>query len=489
MARAGAVARGAVWNYSAQIITVLVQLGYAAATSRLLVPSDFGAYAAAFGSVQLITLLAAAGLPQVVGRMLEMDPRRLAGLLIWALVLGGTAAALTIATAPFWASVWGIPGVVGPITVLAAMVFLVPLAALANGVALRLGIFRRLAIRTVVANAGGMTIGMLAAAVLRTTESLAIAPILSQLGVAAMVLWACRSSFRGRPDWRSTIGDIGYSGKALVSALLVYSQNNVGRIAVGQSIGSVPLGNWNRADAITTNPFYLLGAAMAQAVFPELRHDVEDRTRTRRVWSDLHGLVGWVTVPLGALVAVLAPIAAQVLLGDGWSLAASYATVLAVLGAVQPVAWVLVVAFEALGRFSWVWRSYLAALVVDVAGAAAALATRDIWFVFGGIGVSYVVVHVVNLIRAHRAGLVDARRVLRHHAEITAFSLLLAAVAFTAVHLTLVIAVSPVLPWLVLVTAVVAVIVIARRPHRFPPVRIAEAYGLLPSRHRTPVDA
>lgn len=490
MATAGAVARGAVWNYSAQIVTVLVQFGYAAITSRLLAPHEFGAYAAGYASAQLINLIGLAGLQQVVGRMTELVPSRLAGLLSYSAAVGVAAAALTYFSAPVWATIWGVPDSVGPLRVLAGMSFLTPLVALGNGLNLRLGTFRRLAMRTVVANAVGMALGVVCVLSLRSAESLAIAPVLSQLGVAALLLWSCRAHFRGRPDWRALLEDVRYSGKSLVSALLTYSSSTIGRLTVSQSIGTVPLGNWNRADAITSNPFWTLGAAMASALFPEFRHDIGDRSRAHRVWSDLLGILGWVCVPLGVLVSVLAPVLVHVLLGDGWELAAGYASALAILGAVQPVAFLLVSGFEAIGRFSWIWGGYIAAFISNVAAALAALGTRDVWPVFAGTLVGYTLLHVLHLRRAHREGLVDLRRVLTHYGQIAAFCLPLAAVLFVLVHWGLVASVSPLLPVAVLVAAAGGAALVLRHPTRFPPLRLAHTYGLLGgTRNREPVTA
>ena len=480
MPDARVVARGALWNYSAQIATVFAQMGYAAATSRLLPPHDFGVFAAALGSVALINLLALAGLPQVIGRMTELHPDRLLGLLLYAVLVGVAAGAAALLTAPLWALLWGVPAAVEPIRVLAATSFLMPLVALGNGLGLRLGLFRRLAGATVVANVAGMAVGVVVVAVLRTPASLGIAQILGQLAVAVIVLALTRRHFAGRLDLRATLADIRYSSQTLVSGLLTYGSNIVGKVAVSHTLGTVPLGNWNRAEAITTTPFWLLGAAITQAVYPEFRHDLHDRTRTRRVWSDLLGVIGWITLPIGVVVSVLAPVVVQVLLGDGWALAGGYASVLAIIGAVQPVVFLLVSGFEALGRFRWNWIGFVIGLVVNVVACAVAVLQRQIWPVFIGLLAGYLAMHVLHLALAQQDRLIDLRRVLRHYAEIAVFSVALGALLWVLVHAGAVVAVSPLLLVVVLVAAAATVLRIGRRPHRFPPLVLARAYRLLP---------
>lgn len=480
MADARGIARGAIWNYSAQIATVLAQVVYAAITSRLLAPHDFGVFAAATASVALVNLVCLAGLPQVVGRMTDLHPDRLIGLLAYAGAVGILAAAATYFGAPLWAAIWGQPDSVPVLHLLALTSLITPFVALGNGLSLRLGLFKKLAGATVAANVGGMAVGIVVVLVLRDAESLAIAQILSLLGVAVIVLTNERAHFKGRFRLRTTLADVSYSTKTLVSALLTYSASTVGKVSVSQTLGTVPLGNWNRADAITTNPFYLLGSAIQQAVYPEFRHDIDDRSRTRRVWSDLLGVLGWVCVPLAVFVAVIAPFAATILLGDGWALAGQYASILAIIGGLQPVVFMLISGFEALGKFSWNWSGYVISLVVNVAGAGVAIAMHSIWPVFIGTLVSFAIMHPLHLALASREGLIDPRRVGRHYAEITAFSIGMGVVLWTVLHAPVVIGVSPWLFALILAAAVVAVVVLVRKRNSFPPIRLARQYGVLP---------
>jgi O-antigen/teichoic acid export membrane protein len=482
MADARGIARGAIWNYSAQIATVLAQVVYAAVTSRLLSPHDFGAFAAATASVALINLVSMAGMPQVVGRMTDLHPDRLVGLLAYAGVIGLLSGGITFFGAPLWAAVWGVPASVPVLQVLALTSVLTPFVALGNGLALRLGLFKRLAGATVAANIGGMAVGALAVLVLRDAQSLAVSQVLSLLAVAIIVLWQTRSHFKGRFHLRTTLADVSYSTKTLVSALLTYCAGTVGKVSVSQTLGPVPLGNWNRADAITTNPFFLLGSAITQAVYPEFRHDIEDRSRTKRVWSDLLGVLGWVCVPLGVFVAVVAPLAAAILLGDGWALAGRYASILAIIGGLQPVVFMLISGFEALGKFSWNWSGYVISLVVNVAAAVVAILLHSIWPVFIGTLVAFAIMHPLHLLLARREGLIDLGRVGRHYAEITAFSVGMGVVLWTLLHVPEVVGVSVWLLVAVLVLAAAAVVVLVRNRDRFPPIVLARRYGILPQR-------
>jgi O-antigen/teichoic acid export membrane protein len=480
MADARGIARGAIWNYSAQIATAVAQLAYAAVTSRLLAPHDFGVFAAATASVALINLVSLAGLPQVVGRMTDLHADRLVGLLAYAGVIGILAGAATFFGAPLWAAIWGQPASIPVLRLLAATSLITPFVALGNGLSLRLGLFKKLAGATVASNVGSMVIGALFVLWLRDAESLAVSQVLALLGVSSIMLVQLRSYFRGRFHLRTTLHDVSYSTKTLLSALLTYSASTVGKVSVSHSVGTVALGNWNRADAITTNPFYLLGSAISQAVYPEFRHDIEDRTRTRRLWSDLLGVLGWVLVPLGVFAAIVAPFAVNVLLGPGYAPAAQYSSILSIIGALQPVVFLLVSGFEALGKFRWVWSGYIISLVVNIAAAGVAIAMQSVWPVFVGFLVSFAIMHPVHLVLAARSQLVDLRTVGRHYLEITAFCLGFGAVLWTLVNTVAVIAFSPVVFGAVILLGLIGVVLVVRNRGRFPPLVLARRYGLLP---------
>ncbi|MGN6741744.1 MAG: oligosaccharide flippase family protein [Amnibacterium sp.] len=323
------VARGAAYNYLAQIFTVVVQLGYAAVTSRLLPDHDFGVYGAAFTSMLLVNLLAMAGLPQTVGRMVDLGASRLAGLLLYALLVGVVAAAGLAATADLWAALWGTPQSASVLRVLAITSFITPVMSLVTGLSYRLGRFRHLAVWTFLANVAGMIVGVVAVAVLRTPESLAVSTIVGQAGVTVVVLTAPASLFRGRPTLRGTLEDVGYSVRVMITGLLTYAACNVGRVTFSRVFGAAALGQWNRADALTTTPFWQLQSAMLQAIYPEFRHDRGDAERARRVWTDLVSIVAWGCIPLGAFAAVVAPIVVDLVLGPGWRHAAAFAPLLA----------------------------------------------------------------------------------------------------------------------------------------------------------------
>ncbi|BDI21654.1 oligosaccharide flippase family protein [Herbiconiux sp. L3-i23] len=479
MSRAKAVARGALWNYLAQIATVVLQLGYAAVTSRLLDPHLFGVFGAALTSATLINLLALAGLPQIVGRMNTLEPRRLVGLLAYAGAVGAVAATVMLLSAPLWALLWGVPESVSVLRVMAITSFVSPLVALGSGLLLRLGEFRRLATFTFVSNVVGMAVGVAAVFVFRSAETLVFSTIVAQSLIALATLVTSRKHFAARFDLKAMLEDVGFSGKTAVSGTLSYWAGTVSKLALTQGFGTSTLGYWNRAEAITTTPFYQLYTALTQAVYPEFRHDIESQERTRRVWTDMLAIAGWVCFPLGAVVAIAVPTAVAVLFGPEWEQAGYMAQGLALVGGVQPVVFLLISGFEALGRFPWLWTGYLISLAVNLTGGITGVLTGSILPIIAGIFLALVIMHSFHLVVGSRSGLVDVRRLLGHYAGIVLFAGALGGVLWVALNVA---AVWSITPWLlagaVAVTAAL-VLLLWRRRNVFPPLALARAYGLL----------
>lgn len=482
MARSGASAAfGATWNYAAQIATVVVQLGYAAITSRLLPAADFGAYGVALTVSALITLLATAGLPQAVSRLQMLDRGRLSTLLLYAVTMGVAAAAVLFFTAPLWAALWGVPTAEPVLRVLAAGSLLAPTLALATGVLIRTGRFRALATVVFVCNVVGMGVGVVAVATIRTPAMLVISPVVAQDATAICCLLLARRMFAGRPVRHAVVGDLAYSTRMSVSSLLAYSAGNAGKLFVSNAFGAVALGRWNRADVITTTPFYQVQNAIAQALYPEFRHDRQGTERARRVWADLLGLVAWLCLPAAAVLVAVTAAVIPVVFGPGWAAVAAFTPILAITGGVQATVAVLVSALEVLGRFRWIWAGYGVALIVSIVGGLIAITTRSVQPALAGEVVGLIAMHVLQVVLCARSGLLQPRALVRHYAGALAFAAILGSAALAVVELPTLLQAEWWLALIVLLAVLGLIAVLFRLWSRLPVVRLAHRYGLLPT--------
>ena len=474
----------AFWLWGSQLATVVVQFAYAAVTSRLVAPTQFGEYSVALAVTALIVLVANGGLSQTVARLMDLDEAVIRSLVSLSLILGAVAALALWLTAPFWASLWGVPDADAPIRLLAVNAFTAPMLGVATGYTRRIGRFRQLAITTFTANCVGMALGLVAVALLRDSSSLLVSAIVSQI----LVLVVCVALSRGmltRPGGLRAAGqELGFSARVLLTTVLAYLAGNVGKWGVSLGLGPAALGQLNRAEVLGWVPFQYAQDAMTQVVYPEFRHDRGSTERAQRVWADLLTLTAWIALPGAALAAALLPIVVPVLLGPRWSQAATLTTPLAVVGGLQIVVYVLYNALEAIGRFSSIWTAQVIQFLLNGAGAVAAISLHSFAPMMTALIVGLVVQHVVQLAHCRVAGYLRPSALVRRYTGVVA----VAVAVFAVVRLVEYLVVQQPLAGAsvpVAVAVLVAVGVLAWRFfHRLPPVRLAEEYGLLPGRLR-----
>ncbi len=471
-------AHGAAYNYAAQLLTVVLQFGYAATTSRLLSPDAFGAYGGGLTIAGFIIVLAIAGLPQAVSRMPVLAVGRLSALLAYSVGVGAIAGLFTAFTGPFWAALLHIPQAAPVLAVMAVNVFFTPLLAVGTGVMLRHARFRLLAAITFGMNVFGMIVGVVAILLTHSPAALAVSATVGQGLAAVTFLILSRRDLVGRPEGTHLVQDVVFSGRLTGSTAVSYTAANVGKIFVSNTLGAVPLGHWNRADVITTVPFFQVQQALTQALYPQFRHDPADPLRARRIWADLLGLVAWVVVPAAAVLAAVSPVIVPVFFGDRWAIVALLAPPLAILGGVKVLFFVLVSALEVLERMRWVWAGHLVALGCSIAGGVVAAVERDISPAIAGALIGLFAMHIVHLVLCTRAGMLDLPGLLRQYAWVLVASVVLGASAFGVAAFARTLA--PVLAIAALVVyALVCAGVVWLLRGRLPLFVIARKYGIL----------
>lgn len=417
--------RGAAWTYGAQVATVLLQLGYTSVTSHVIAPRQFGGYAVAILVVSLVTLLSNGGLGPAVTRMTELHRGRLINLMTFGIVLGAVIAIFTLLTAGFWAAFWGNPSAALLIRLLTVSVLLSPLAALVSGLIRRLGNFRTLAALTFGANAVGMLFGAAAAVVLRDGAALVVSPIVAQLGLVVGGYLSTRSLLVGLPRRRHGLEDARFGLQLTGQSLMSYVILNAGPWSIAQFMGAAPIGQWNRADALTTSPSYQLQNAVNSTLAPEFRHDIDNGDRARRVWTDLLALCAWFSLPVGVVVATVVPFLIPHLLGPRWDAAVQIAAVLGIAGGVKITVSVLGGALETVGRFRALWVIQVVLLIAQVPVIGAAFWLREPVVVAWGLLITNIAQHALQVAHAARTGYVEWRTLLRQYAMATVFSAVL----------------------------------------------------------------
>ena len=468
---------GTAWTYGAQVSTIVIQFAYAAITSRVVGASGFGTYGVALSVAALISILANGGLGQAVGRMQILESGRLRALGLYAGILGVSGAAILFASADLWAALWSAPEASEPTRWLCLSALLAPWMGLVSGLLRRQNRFRLLAIIVLLSNVGGMALGTVAVMRWANSSSLLVSPILAILLVAAAGFVSNRSLLFGRAKLANASGDIAFSWKLTLASLLSYLNGNVGKLAVSRALGLSALGQWNRADVVTSVPFLQVQGAMINAIYPEFRHDIRGPGRAATAWPDLLTLVAWLSLPIAATGSILVPYLVPIFFGPGWELAAQLSAMLSLIAGVQVVTTVLASAIEALGKFAWIWSTQLILLAVYGLAAYGTLVSHQWYPVLIGLLLGLIVQHSWQVFLCVRAGYLELPRLLSGYAGVVAASIIVAGLAWGAVE---------VIRWLDspwdIVAAALALVCLAcgiwTHKGKLPPVKIAQKYGL-----------
>lgn len=472
------IIRNLTWTYASQLGSVVIQFGYAAVTSRLVSPAGFGSYAVALAVSGFVGLISTGGLGQSVARMLEVRDNVLRGLSTFAILLGLLGSGFLFVTASLWAGIWGDSGAVNAIELLSLGLLVAPHTGLTSGLMRRIGMFKKLALANLFSSCLGMVLGLWLVRELQSAAALAASTVITQIALFVI----CTALTRGRLIKLGGIGgarkDIGFSGNVMLSGMLAYLANNMGKWSVSHVLGASTLGQWNRADVVTIIPFFQIQSAIVQVVYPEFRHDRATANRAREVWPDLLSLVAWMCIPAGAVGAAVLPSIVPVLFGDGWELASALVVPMSIIASVQVVTTVLGGAVEAMGKFRWIWSSQILMIVVQLSGVMLTFNFRSIFPAVAAMAVVVVVRQVVYVSLLSRIGYMDWVYLVKNYLYVVLF----ACVMYLATRTIIVDWHHPSLVGCAVAVMIFLSLLAWRYRDRVPPVSLLRKYQSLQSR-------
>jgi O-antigen/teichoic acid export membrane protein len=233
----------------------------------------------------------------------------------------------------------------------------------------------------------------------------------------ALLLFRQPHSKRLQLDARASRELLATSGGIILGSLGNYSARNGDNLVVVRWLGVAALGLYERAYALMTMPATLIGQVLDDVLFPAIAQIQVDRARVATVYRRCVGAVALVSLPLSAVVVILAPEIIAVILGPRWAEAAVPFRILAVgtlFRTSYKISESLSRALGAVYRNAWRQWTY-ATLVVSgsIAGQHWGLAGVS-WAVVGAIFANYLLtahlaIRLVSLgwsayVLAHRAG-------------------------------------------------------------------------------------
>ena len=309
---------GVAWNYSGTAVLVVVQIASAAATARLIVPAEFGAYAAAQAAMALASYFTLWTIGLGILRRSELAEKT-----------AGTAFALSAATASLvvvamwliavpWAAAWGIDSAALLVRVLAFALFFTSLSSIPLALVRRRLRFASAAVAETSSQIGGIIVSISLAVALHSALALAIGQVVAG---AALLVWAialARRDLRLGFDLAEARELFTYGGQLSVLYFGFYAANWLPSWVAGRSYGAVTLGLYSRANLIVGLPLTYLTSGISKVLFPLYGRVRDDRARTRNLLSEALVLATGFSWPLFAIVAGAAPVVIDALLGPRW---------------------------------------------------------------------------------------------------------------------------------------------------------------------------
>lgn len=400
-------ARGTALNYAGSVSVLVAQVGYTAATARLITPAGFGAYAIAQAGVGLAGYFTLSTLGAGLMRLREA-PRQVVGTSLALAIAGGSLMCILGASlAPLWASEWGAPSAGPVLRVLSLVLF-------ANTVAvIPLALLRRdLQYGTAAAVEAGsqlaaMLVGVALAFALRSPIALALSQVVGAFIALAWALLAARRKLAlslGRREARSLLQ---FAGQVSGQNLVYYTIYTAPSWAIAHFDGSAALGFYSRAYFIVMLPTTHLAFGLTKALYPLYPRVAGDSVATKELLTSTLRSTVLSSWPAFGAVAGSASILVATLLGAGWDTSATLLPIVAAYGMLNLPTIVLSNSAEAFGWMRSVWTIQMLWIASVVAGLGLAVNRESLVAFSAAILVAQSVAHASQLVYFVRRHAID----------------------------------------------------------------------------------
>lgn len=287
--------------------------------TRLLSPADFGVVGAALVVITFALNFSQLGLGPALVQRPVLEPRHVSTAFVASAGFGVLVGSLIWIGAPTVARFFRIDELTPVVRWLALVFPIAGLATVPESLLQRQLRFRFLAQRDVIAyglgyGAVGVTLAVLGWGVWalvagQLTQALIQLSFLLRSGISLLPARPTGASFRELMEY-----GVGQSAARLGGILATQADN----LVVGRWLGAVALGLYSRAYQLMAVPTSLLGDVLDKVLFPELARIQDDPKRLASAYLQGTALVALATLPLGLIVAVLAPELVLVVFGSRW---------------------------------------------------------------------------------------------------------------------------------------------------------------------------
>jgi PST family polysaccharide transporter len=355
--------RGFVWSSINIWTNNLLSFVVITTLARLVGPREFGIV----GLAGIFLAFGQVFIGETIGEALvqkaQLRPRHLDAAFWMMLGVGLVLSGLGIAVAPAIAAVFGQPALTLVLSILSLRLIFDSLLVVPQALLVRQLDFRSLAIRSLLANLAGGTIGIAIALAGGGVWALVAQQLVNAL-LTALVCFAL-AGWLPRPRLALAHGRdlLGYALPIALSRLCGFFGSNIDRALIGRTMSPMAVGYYNLAARIREMTHLSVTGVVSAVALPLFSRQQD---ATEQLWRSFHkaaGLTSVLAFPVFFGLAAVANEIVPVLFGAAWAPSAPVLQVMAVTGAVWSISTLHSSVIRALGRSAW-WLRITAINVV-----------------------------------------------------------------------------------------------------------------------------
>jgi len=343
-------AGGVLWGTMSQGLRQLLQLAITALLARRLAPADFGLIGMAGVTLAFVAPLNELGMGAALVQKKDATPSHAVAVFWTQMAIASLAALLLAAGAPLLGEFFRRPDLV---PLLRVMCLNLPLGAAASAplaLLTRELRFRRIAAVETASLAAGGIVGVSLALAGAGVWSLAGQSLAASASTALLFLILSGLSPFAPPERAQLRELIRFSAPLTAYQWLNFFSRNLDDILIGRFLGAGALGYYQLAYRVMMYPLQKVSDVVGRVTFPALASIQDELARMRHAYLRTVRTIALVTLPMMAVVVVVAPELTRVLFGPAWGPVAPLVRILAFAGMAGSIGTTVGTLFLARGR-------------------------------------------------------------------------------------------------------------------------------------------
>jgi len=241
--------------------------------------------------------------------------------------------------------------------------------------------------------------------------------------------WMPRFPRRGTEAWPM----VRFGGHVALSQLLAYGGSSVDTLALGLTSTSYSVGLYSRSFQLVMSPLNQLKSPSTTVAVPALSRLLDEPARFESYSLRGQAVIGYLVVPIGALLVGAPATVVHAALGPGWEDAAPIVALLAVAGTLQQLSSVANWIFVAKGRGGDLTKFSALSLVLKVVGVASFVSLGPVGVALG-YTLAVCVAWPIAIVWATKTGGVRSTPLLMQAVRMLAVAAVAAATCFAGVQ-------------------------------------------------------